>query len=168
MRRFVICVLVSIFINAGGLSAEGKSPTVKAKGKNPTVKELKAEVKLLRAQERITVKEIEDRFKVLLAKLEDPEIKLEELRALLRKEQKLALIGIKDSKEKKLIREHYQAIIQKLTTDIKSRKVVIKEMKGERSATLKRVKTGFKAQIAQLEIEIQALEQGTPPKPKKQ
>jgi hypothetical protein len=136
-------------------------------GKNPTIQALKARIKQLRAEEKAEVKAIQERYKLLIAKLEDPVVKDEELRAELRKEEQAVLKGIKDAKEKKLVRERFAALIKGLTADIKSRKAVIKGVKAEEKLLVNRIKSVFAEQISQLEAEILMLEQGGKTKPPK-
>ncbi len=150
-----------VFVLIAGNWAIGSSK------KNPAVQALKQEIKRLRAEEKLEVKDIEAWFKALIARLEDPELKLEELRAELRKEERLILKIIKDAKERKQIKAWFEALIKKLTADIKARKELIKEVKAERKAVVQRVKALYAARIKELELEIQQLQQGSPAKPKK-
>jgi DNA repair exonuclease SbcCD ATPase subunit len=154
----MICAVVLVLVAGNVLSGSSK--------KNPAIQALKEEIKQLRAEEKLLVKDIEARFKALITLLEDPELKLEQLRAELRKEEHLVLKLIKDAKQKKQVKAWFDALIKKLTADIKARKEVIKEVKAERKAVIQEVKALYTAKIKELEAEIQALETGKPVKRK--
>ncbi len=131
-----------------------------------TVQELRAEIKQLRASEKTEVKEIGARYDALIAKLKDPEHKLEEIRAELRTAEKTALNSAQSADQKKQIRKQYQELIKILSGDIKADKSTIKQVEQQKKLVEKMVKEAYAAKIKELENEIKLLEKKAGGKPK--
>jgi len=133
--------------------AHGDGPTQK------TVQELKAEVKQLRALEKIEVQQVAARYDALIAKLKNPEHNLEEIRAQLRIEEKAALKLATTAEQRKLIRKRYADLINILSGDIKADKTVIKQVTQQKQVEERLLRATFAAKIKELEVEIKLLDQ---------
>jgi hypothetical protein len=159
MFRFLLCSIVLV-LTASVMA--GTDKTTKA-----TIQSLKAEIKLLKARQKADVKALEDRYKALIAQLDNADLKLEALRAELRKEEKLLLAEVKDKTEKQRIRTQFEGWIKADTLDIKTRKKIIKELRAEKTAQVKRLKAEYTAKIDPLEVQVKALEASSTAKSKK-
>src|SRR5207253_5540177 len=118
----------------------------------------RAAIKELRALEKKEVKDVAARFDALIAKLKDPEHKLEEIRAQLRAEEKTALASAPSADQKKLIKKQYQELTKILSGDIKADENTIKQLEQQKKLVEKLVKETYAAKIKELENEIKLLE----------
>jgi NDP-sugar pyrophosphorylase family protein len=159
MRQHFVCAAVVVLI-AGSWSHGGQS-------KKSTIKTLRAEIKQLRAAEKIGVKEIGAWYQALIVKLENPEHKLQAIRTELRSEEAGALKNAKSSAEKKQIRKRYGDVYKVLTGDIKSDANAIKQLKQQRKTEEKLFKAVYTAKIKELENAIKLLEAGGKAKPRR-
>ena len=105
--------------------------------------------------------------KAVIAKLKDPEHKLEVIRAELRTEEKTAVNSAQSADQKKQIRKQYQDLIKILSGDIKADKNTIKQVEQQKKLTEKLVKEAYAAKIKELENEIKLLEMKGGGKPKR-
>ena len=156
MGRYVVSAAVVVLVAAAGTHGDGSNQT--------TVQELKAEVKQLRALEKTELHEIAARYDRWIAKLKNPEYKLEEIRAELRIEEKIALKNAPTEEQKKQIRKRYLDVRNILTGDIRADKQVIHRLQQYKKEEEKIIRVAFMAKIKELEAAIQLLENTAKPK----
>jgi hypothetical protein len=158
MWRHIVSATIVLLLTGSWTHGDGSN--------KKTIAQLRAAIKELRALEKAEVKQVAARFDALIAKLKDPEHKLEEIRAQLRAEEKSALLNAQSAEEKKQIRKQYEELIKILTGDIKADKNTIKQVEQLKKAVEKLVKEAYAAKIKELENEIKLLEGKTGSKPK--
>src|SRR5712692_1658186 len=150
MWRHTVSATVVLLFLAGWTQGDGSN--------KKTVQELRAALKQLRALEKKEVREVAARFDAVIAKLKDPEHKLEEIRAQLRAEEKTALDSAPSADQKKLIKKQYEELTKILSGDIKADKNTIKQVEQQKKLAEKLVKEAYAAKIKELENEIKLLE----------
>jgi len=158
MWRHTVSATVVLLFLAGWTQGDGSN--------KKTVQELRAALKQLRALEKKEVREVAARFDAVIAKLKDPEHKLEEIRAQLRAEEKTALDSAPSADQKKLIKKQYEELTKILSGDIKADKNTIKQVEQQKKLAEKLVKEAYAAKIKELENEIKLLEKKAGGKPK--
>ena len=159
MWRHTVSATIVLLVSGGWTHGDGSN--------KKTVQELRAEIKQLRALEKTEVGQIAARYGAVIAKLKDPEHKLEVIRAELRTEEKTAVNSAQSADQKKQIRKQYQDLIKILSGDIKADKNTIKQVEQQKKLTEKLVKEAYAAKIKELENEIKLLEMKGGGKPKR-
>jgi hypothetical protein len=158
MWRHTVSATVVLLLSGAWTQGDGSN--------KKTIQELRAAIKELRASEKTEVKDIAARYDALIAKLKNPEHKLEETRAELRTEEKTVLNSAQSADQKKQIRKQYQELIKTLSGDIKIDKNTIKQVEQQKKLAEKLVKEAYAAKIKELENEIKLLENKAGGKPK--
>jgi hypothetical protein len=150
MWRHIVFALIVLFLSGGWTYGDGSN--------KKTIAELRTAIKELRVLEKAELKQIANRYDALLKKLKAPEYRLEEIRAQLRAEEKIALLDAQNAEQKKQIRKEYGDLIKILSGDIKADGNTIKQLEQQKKVTEKLVRTAYTAKIKELETEIKLLE----------
>jgi hypothetical protein len=157
MRGALVGTLLGLLLAVGG-SLGSDTQTKQSSSKKPkTAAMLRLEIKELRAQERIILHAIDARYKILIGKVQDVNVKLEELRAELTKEEKLVLATIKDPLRKKAAQIEFEAMHKGLGVDSKARKATAKALRSQKADLHKYLKDVYAVQIDGLERDLLAV-----------
>jgi hypothetical protein len=133
------------------LVALGVVCTALTAGENPQVKAINEEIKVLKADEKVTLKTIHAWYEAFIKRDKlTAEIVLEERKILAKQEEALLAVAASDA-DRKVVRAHYDALRAILRVDGKIDAVVIKELRRLEKVHETYVADVYKAKFLYLE-----------------
>ena len=119
---------------------------------------LRNQIKLLRAEEKVTLKAIKTQYEEILHQDKLSKDKREELKTALKNEEKSLLELTSDKDERQAIKDKYHLLFQILSGEVQLDKEMIAKIRQQEKAHAKLIHTLYAAKIKELELLIAALE----------
>jgi hypothetical protein len=156
--------MVHLRLVATALVLAGFTASLSA-NENGVIAALRNEIKVLRAQEKATVRAIHLQYDAMIKRDKVAEQVLEQERRALAIQEKELLAVATTTEQKDEIRIRYETLRAALNTDIKLDAKQIDQLRRSEHAHIKYVEMAYNAKVKMLESEIHAIEHA--PKPKK-
>jgi len=144
---------------AGILVLVAASGFVLADQKKTEVAAIRAQIKELQAEEKVTAKAVKAQYESVLQVGRLTRAQIEEAKIALRNQEKTLLALSADSDERKLIRAQYDLLSRVLTGDVRLDNVQIERIKKQEKAHIALIHAVYGAKIKELQNVIRAAEQ---------
>jgi hypothetical protein len=153
MGRTMVGVLV-LLAGTSGVLADQRKASHKAE-----IDALRAQIKALRAEEKITLKTVKAQYEAVLQPDKLSKVQLEEEKTAVRTQEKALLELATTTDDRRAIREKYHLLLKVLAGEIQLDNELIKKIKAEEKAHMTLIRTLYKAKIQSLQNLIHVLEQ---------
>jgi chromosome segregation ATPase len=152
MGRFMVSAMMGVFLTGGWLSGNAANPNSAA------IHALREQVKQLRHEEQVALKQMHAQYRDILKKLGHTEKELRSEEKALRNDEHEVVSALPTPAQRKLARAQFESLLKKLSAQAKLEREEIALLRNAWHAAHAALKADFRERIQALELQIKQLE----------